>query len=271
MIDMKNILNKRVLNKCFWIILGIPVVLFLMLLISVILSLFLFSKPGVVLKNILSEEIRFAITLSLLSSLISTFLCALVALPTAYFVVRKKSFIFQIIDIIIELPVAFPPLVAGVGLLILLGPFLGNYLAMIGLKFVFTFNGIIISQFFVAVPFAIKMMKATFQEIDVRYEIVGRTLMAYPFQTFFRITLPLAKKGIIGMLSLTWARILGEFGATMMLVGATRFKTETLPNALFLNMTDGNLDMVIATSLVFVFIGGFVLFIYKMMTLRFTR
>lgn len=258
--------KKKYINTIIWLFICIPVALFILLIVSVLCSLIFYSNPRVVLNNLLSKEIQFAISLSLTTSIISTLCCCVVAIPCAYLLSRKKFFCNAFVDILVELPIAFPPLVAGVGLLILFGPILGNHLAKIGLKFVFTIEGIIISQFFVAVPFSVKLMKNTFQEIDPRYEVVGRTLKAHPFETFWRITLPLARKGIIGMISLTWARILGEFGATMMLVGATRFKTETLPNALYLNMVDGNLDMVIATAIIFLIIGFSVLITYKLTT-----
>ena len=255
--------ENRIVNAIVWFLLIIPTVFFLTLVLCVILSLCFYSDPTTVINNLLSKEIHFAVSLSLATSVISTLLCVVVSIPTGYVLARKKNIGSSMMDMLVDMPIAFPPLVAGVGLLILLGPILGIYLAKVGLKFVFTTQGIIISQFFVAAPFSIKMMKSTFQEIDPRYEIVARTLKARQFEAFFRITLPLAREGIIGMISLTWARILGEFGATMMLVGATRFKTETLPNALYLNMTDGNLDMVLATSVVFLIVGFSMLSIYK--------
>jgi molybdate transport system permease protein len=255
--------DSRTINALAWFLFILPTVFFITLVLCVILSLCLYSDPTTVINNLLSKEIHFAVSLSLTTSLVSTLLCVIVSIPTGYILARKRGIFVSIMDMLVDMPIAFPPLVAGVGLLILLGPVLGIYLAKVGLKFVFTTQGIIISQFFVAAPFSIKMMKSTFQEIDSRYEIVARTLKARRFGAFFRVTLPLAREGIIGMISLTWARILGEFGATMMLVGATRFKTETLPNALYLNMTDGNLDMVLATSVVFLIVGFSMLTIYK--------
>lgn len=136
-------------------------------------------------------------------------------------------------------------------------------LAMHGLKFVFTTKGIILSQFFVNIPYMIKVLKSTIADINPRLEFVGRTLGCSQWQAFFKITLPLAKNGLIAGIVITWARAIGEFGAALMLVGATRMKTETLPVSLYLNMSTGDLKLAMASATILIMISVISLFIFE--------
>jgi len=161
---------------------------------------------------------------------------------------------------------ALPPIVSGVALLLLFGTTsFGNFLADNGLKFVFTIKGIILAQFFVNIPYILRILKSTFKDIDPRLEFVSRTLGYNSLQTFFKVTLPLAKNGLIAGLVITWARALGEFGAALMLAGATRMRTETLPISLFLNMSSGDLKLGLAAATMIIFISLVSLLIFEFM------
>jgi len=108
----------------------------------------------------------------------------------------------------------------------------------------------------------ITVLQAAIEGVDVRMEYVARTLGCSPFQAFCRVTLPLIRNQILAGLILTWGKALGEFGAVLMLAGATRFRTETLPIAIFLNMSTGDMEalMVSATILIliaFITLGAF--------------
>jgi molybdate transport system permease protein len=123
------------------------------------------------------------------------------------------------------------------------------------MKFVFAVPGIILAQITVVTALAVRLLKSTFDSIDPRYEQVARTLGCSKLEAFFRVTLPLAKDGLIASGILTWARAVGEFGATVTLAGATAMKTETLPTAIFLGLASADVEKAIAVIFVLVIIS----------------
>ena len=214
--------------------------------------------------SICSKEMQFAIELSLITSAISTVLCIIISIPTAYALARYNFFGKNLINTILDVPLALPPLVAGVGLLILFGTTsFGKTLADAGLVFVFTPLGIIVAQFFVNIPFMFRILRGTFQGINPRYEHVAQTLGCTELQAFWRVTLPMAKNGLLAGSIITWSKGIGEFGAALMLAGATRMKTETLPISLYLNMSCGELDLAIAAATILIVISLGSLFIFE--------
>jgi molybdate transport system permease protein len=216
--------------------------------------------------SIASEEIRFAIRLSLLTSITSTLICLVLALPVAYGLERFQFFGRGFINVLLDLPLSLPPLVSGVALLLLFGNTeFGRVLAEKGLKFVFSVNGVILAQFFIIVPYMVRVLRSTFADINPRLEFVARTLGCSQWQAFYQITIPLARNGIIAGLVISWARAIGEFGCALMVAGATRMKTETLPVALFLNMSVGNLDMAMAAATCLIIISVTALLIFELL------
>ncbi len=243
------------------------------IILMLLLSLFIFTlifeivthaDPLSLIANIISPEIQFAIHLSLLTSVISTFMCILITIPVSYSLARYDFHGKAIINTLLDLPMALPPIVAGLGLLLIFGTTsFGSYLADAGLKFVFTVPGIIMAQFAVNVSLMLRIMRSTFEGINPRYEHVAQTLGCTPFQAFFRTTLPLSKNGMLAGSVITWSRGMGEFGAVLMLAGATRMKTETLPIALYLNISSGELDLAIAAASILILISGITLYLFE--------
>ena len=243
-------------------------IIFSLLLTGFILALLVcvvtHTTFGALLESLATDEIQFAIKMSIFTSAISTLVCVVVSVPVAYAVARYSFPGKTIVNIILDIPLALPPLVAGVGLLILFGTTsFGKGLADIGLEFVFTPLGIIIAQFFVNVPYMFRILRGTFQGINPRYEHVAKTLGCTDMQTFYRVTLPMAKNGLMAGSIITWSKGIGEFGAALMLAGATRMKTETLPISLYLNMSSGALDMAIASATILIVISVVSLFIFE--------
>src|SRR3712207_1709385 len=151
---------------------------------------------------------------------------------------------------------ALPPNVAGIALLILFSSTaFGEYLESIGLTFIFTQKGIILAQFFINVPYMIRILKSAIENIDPRMEFVSRTLGCSRAEAFFKVTLPLAKNGVTASIVITWARALGAFGAVLMIAGATRMKPETLPISLYLNLSCGDLDAALAVASILIIIS----------------
>jgi molybdate transport system permease protein len=246
----------------FWLIF-IFNTLFLLILVS---SLFLYGKWPAFLAVLQNPEFHYAVVFTLWSTVIATFLAGLVALPCG-FILSRYNFPGKVLaDTLIDVPIVLPPLVSGVALLILFGPVLGSTLTRLGLDIVFSTRGVIVAQWFIATPFAVKTFKQAFDNIDPRLEKIARSLGYSPEKVFTRVTVPLAKSGLLGGLTMAWARALGEFGATAMLAGIIRMKTETLPVAIFLNMSIGDMHFAMATSIIMLFMAMLLLAIFKTLT-----
>ena len=170
----------------------------------------------------------------------------------------------NILDTLLDIPLIMPPLVAGVGLLFLFGrSFIGKHLAYLGINFIFSPWGAVLAQAFIAAPIIARSGKSAFEAVSPQYEWAAQTLGLKPMKTFFTITLPMAKQGILSGIVLAWARSIGEFGATLMVAGATRMKTETLPIAVFLNISSGELGIALSCALMLIAVGFIMLFILK--------
>lgn len=202
-----------------------------------------------------STEVQFAIVLSLKSAVISTIICLLLAAPIAQFL-HHSSIKYYVMPFL-YLPLALPHIVSGVALLLFFGHLgIGGFLERhFNLSFVFTQQGIILAQVFVNLPFAIQLLVVGLERLNGRQIFVARTLGASQWQCFYHVTLPLLKSTLIATIILTWSRALGEFGAVMMVAGATRMKTEILPTSIMLNLSTGELDLAMAIAVILMLIS----------------
>jgi molybdate transport system permease protein len=162
----------------------------------------------------------------------------------------------RLIEVVLEIPLSLPYLVLGLALLILFSSPWGKAMKDAGFRVVFSANGIIMAQLIVNLPLAIRMLRTAFSEIDLRLEYIAATLGASRWKCFSKITLPLARNGILSAVVMVWSRAIGEFGATLMLVGVTRMKTETLPGSIYLNVSTGDNDMALAAATILLFISS---------------
>ena len=182
-----------------------------LLLVLAIGSLFVVPSLEDIRQNIWSPEMRFSLKLSMLTGLTSTVLVMIFALPIGYTLSRFKFWGKGFVKTIIEMPIAFPELVLGLCLLLLFGnTVVGKLLNAAGLNFVFTKKGIVAAQFFTALPYAIRIMKSTFDYVNPRIEFVSRSLGYSMFETFRNISLPLAKNGILASTVISFARSGGQ-------------------------------------------------------------
>ncbi|MDE2519019.1 MAG: ABC transporter permease subunit [Methanocorpusculum sp.] len=166
------------------------------LLIVVFGGLVIFPTPEALLAALTSEEIWFAVQLSLITAVISTFCCVAAAVPVAYIMTRKPFAGKRWVNILLNLPLSLPPLVAGVALLIFLSPVtspVGQFLSGFGIFIVYTPIAIVIAQFFVNLPYMIRIARSTFTMISPRYEHVARTLGCSEWRAFSQVTLPKTK------------------------------------------------------------------------------
>ena len=215
-----------------------------------------------------SDEVRFAIALSLRTALISTMICLILGIPTAYALTRTALKCRQVMGIIIELPLSVPNIMLGLSLLLIFSSMPGKFLSAHGFNVIFDVKGIVLAHILVNLPFVIRIVKTAFMECDPRLELVAGSLGANKFKTFFLIMLPLAKNSIIGAGIIAWSRALGEFGATLMFVGATRMKTETLPTSIYLNMATGDTGPAMACAMIILIISGISLMISTILNNR---
>lgn len=205
-------------------------------------------------------EIQYSIKLSLLSCTITTILSLWVAVPIGYLLSRYEFFGRNLVDAILDIPIVLPPLVIGLSLLILFQFFP----VPIREAVVYQLPAVILAQFMVACAFAVRTMRATFDQIDNRREQVALTLGCTRAQAFSRVVLPEAQRGMLTAGTLAWARALGEFGPLLVFAGATRNKTEVLSTTVFLELSIGDLEAAVAVSLIMVVAAITVLMIARL-------
>jgi molybdate transport system permease protein len=225
-----------------------------------------FENP--ILLALAKPEIRYSILLSLVSCTLSAILSLFVAVPIGWLLARFRFRGRDLLDAILDIPIVLPPLVVGLSLLILFQywpftaqlPWVGNSLNEL---VVYQIPAVILAQFSVAAAFAVRTMKATFDQINPRCEQVALTLGCSRMQSFMRVALPEAGRGMLTAFTLSWARALGEFGPLLVFAGATRNKTEVLSTSVFLELSIGDIEAAVAVSLIMVFAAVAVLLITR--------
>ncbi|MDD2390178.1 MAG: ABC transporter permease [Desulfobacterales bacterium] len=234
------------------------------MLVLAIGSLFLVPEFKDVLNNLKGEEMRFSLQLSLITGFISTLLVIVFALPIGYALSRFQFIGKGFVKTMIDLPIAFPELVLGLCLLLLFGKtFVGSICRSMGLDFVFTREGVVMAQFFTAMPYAARIIKSTFDYIDPRLEFVSRSLGYSALETFLNVSIRLAGNGILAATVISFARCIGTFGTVLILAGGTYMETEVLPITLYLNISYGNMGMALTSGIVLVIVSFIAIYIFE--------
>ena len=177
-----------------------------------------------------------AFKLSFLVVSCATIIVGVVGLALAFLLAKREFRGKELLDAILTMPLVLPPTVTGYYLIVLLGRrgILGEFIYdLTGWSFVFTWQGAVVAAVIVSLPLMIRASRASIESVNPNYEIASYTLGKSELETFFRITLPLARRGIIAGLILSFARALGEFGATLMIAGNIPGKTQTMPLAIY--------------------------------------
>jgi molybdate/tungstate transport system permease protein len=176
------------------------------------------SNVGPVLSDSRTQS---AFRTSLFTSCIATLLMACFGVPLAYALARQQlpRLLGRLATLLVVMPLAFPPLISGIMLIVLFGPYgiLGSFLADRGIEVVNSSLGIVLAQVFVSAPLVIITARSAFEAVAPEYEAAAAIDGAGYWTTFRRITLPLASRGIGAGLLLAWMRSLGEFGATIVI------------------------------------------------------
>jgi molybdate transport system permease protein len=210
-----------------------------------------------------------AFRLSIITTLISALLIALLGTPLAYILARWRFPLKRVLNLLIELPVVLPPAVAGLALLLTLGRrgLLGQPLESIGITLPFTTAGVIVAQVFIATPFYVRAAQLGFSSISREIEDAARVDGAGGLALFWRITLPLSFRALAAGLILSWARALGEFGATILFAGSLMGRTQTMPLLVY-NVLERNLDAAIWTGVLLVGMALVALFISQFLVAK---
>src|ERR1700746_2683390 len=219
-----------------------------------IVGIFFHTSPGRVLDQLSNPVVKDAFIVSLKTSVLAQAAILLFGTPTAYLLATRRFPGHSLAVTLVELPLVLPPAVAGVGLLAALGRhgLLGSSLSAFGVSLPFTPTAVTIAVAYVASPLYIRQAIASFEVTDPQLTAASRTLGAGPLRTFLRVVLPLARGGLIAGLALSFARGLGEFGATIMFAGSLQKVTQTLPLAIYAEF-DVNFNATLAMS------GGLIL------------
>ncbi len=226
-----------------------------------------FSLSGFI-EQLSQSDIRSAITLSLVAATLSSGVAVGVAIPSAYALARFDFPCKRLVDTFIDLPMVLTPIALGTLILMSWNTAIGRTLSSIGLTLPFTLAGVILAQFTVVVAISVRMLKATFEQVNPRQEQVARLLGCSAFGGFIHVTLPLAKRGILAAIILTWARAVGEFGATVMVAGTAKGQTATLPSSIYLAMSVADLPRAVTLVVILIGISLLVLFGVRMVLER---
>ncbi|HEX2732799.1 MAG TPA: ABC transporter permease [Polyangiaceae bacterium] len=176
-----------------------------------------------------------ALRLSLFTTLVSLGIVILFGTPLAWALARSEGRFARTVETAMQLPIVIPPAVAGIALLFAFGSrgLLAGWLYPKGWSVVFTTTAVVMAEIFVSAPFFVQAALSAFRRVDAKLVIVARTFGASPLQVFFRVAIPLAARGLIAGAAMSWARSLGEFGATLMFAGNLQGQTQTLPLAIY--------------------------------------
>lgn len=249
---------------------GIPVGILVLVLLPLILmpiaAVFVFSLRGGVgefwqaLKN---EDAQFALRFSLLIAFLTAAINAVLGTYAAYVLAKHRFPGEKPLTIAINLPVAIPTVVVGTSLLLLWGPIglFGKALEPLGLQPMFKPAGVLLAHLFVTFPYMLGAVKPLLDELEVTYEEAAYTLGAGKWQTFRYVILPALRGGLFSGTLLTFAHSLGEFGATVMVSGNLRLRTQTAPLYIFAQFEAGNVAQANAVAAVLAALS-FVIFFF---------
>ncbi|MEX5266933.1 ABC transporter permease [Kocuria sp. CPCC 204721] len=203
-----------------------------------------------------SESSLAALWLSLRTAVASTALCLVLGCPLALVLARSTVRGLTLLRSLVLLPLVLPPVVGGIALLYTFGRmgFLGSTLSSAGVDIAFTTAAVVLAQTFVALPFLVVSLEGTLRTAGVRYERVAAGLGASPTRTLFRVTLPLVLPAMLSGAALSFARCLGEFGATLTFAGSLQGVTRTLPLEIYLQR-ETDPDAAVALSLLLVLVA----------------
>jgi sulfate transport system permease protein len=250
---------------------GMLVAVLLPLLLMPLAAIFVFAFRGglsAFLQALSASDAQFALRFSVLIAFAAAVLNATLGTFAAYVLSKYRFPGRNVLGIVVNLPVAIPTVVVGTSLLLLWGPvgLLGRWLEPFGLQPMFTPVGVLLAHLFVTFPYMLGVVKPLLDELEVTYEEAAYTMGASRWQTFRYVILPALRGGLFTGALLTFAHSLGEFGATVMVSGNLRLRTQTAPLYVFAQFEAGNIASANAVAAVLAFLS----FVIFFLLLRFT-
>jgi molybdate transport system permease protein len=245
-----------------WLLVAsLPMLAFLLL---PLLALLLRIPLAQLLATLANREVAQAISLSMITTALTVLLTLLLGTPVAYLLARRRFRGHTALDTLIDLPMVLPPSVAGIALLVAFGRrgLFGQYLSAVGIELPFTPYAVVLAQLFVAAPFYIKAAANGFAGVDRELEQAAALDGASPRQVFRYVTGPLAWVSLFGGAVMTWARALGEFGATIIFAGNFVGRTQTMPLAIYQGF-EQELNVALTLSVILLAVSFGVLFIVR--------
>lgn len=208
-----------------------------------------------------------AMGLSIFTTLLTALLTILFGTPLAFIFARANFRFKRALNVLIELPIVLPPAVAGLALLLTFGRrgLLGGALLLAGITLPFTTAAVVLAQTFVAAPFFIRAAQIGFQNVAREIEDAARVDGAGGWTLFWRITLPLSIRTLAAGLVLSWARALGEFGATILFAGSLQGRTQTMPLLIY-NALESDIDAAIWTGVLLIALALVALIVSHLLT-----
>ena len=205
-----------------------------------------------------------ALRLSLETASASTVLCVVLGVPMAVVLARSSGRVMTVIRALVLLPLVLPPVVGGIALLYTFGRrgLLGSHLSAWGIDIAFTTTAVVLAQTCVALPFLVISLEGALRTAGTRYDVIAATLGASPTTVLRRVTLPLVLPALVSGAVLSFARALGEFGATLTFAGSLEGVTRTLPLEIYLQR-ETDPDAAVALSLVLIVIAAVVVIVTR--------
>ena len=207
---------------------------------------------------ICSDDVFNSLKLSFITSSITLLLIILTAVPIGFALSRYRFRGHSFLNTVVDVPIVLPPVVIGLSLLAFFGAYPGIYIKEMVESCGWSLTsgiGIVMCQYLVSVSYCIRAMKASFDGVDRNLENVALSLGCSPTQTFFKVTLPLARNGLIAGSVMAWARAIGVFGPLMVYVG-TSTRVSVMPTAMYLEFNNGNIEVALVIALITVAIAG---------------
>ena len=253
------------MRRVFPLVLFVATIVTLAFLVVPIAAIFLRVPPGDLVDALGSEVARDALIVTLETTVVAQVLILAFGTPSAYLLANRRFPGHSLVVTLIELPLVLPPAVAGIGLLATFGRLglLGSSFSALGIEIALTKVAVVLAVIFVAGPFYIRTAVAAFADVDPTLTDAARTLGAGPARTFGRVALPLALGGLGSGAALSFARGIGEFGATIMFAGSLQGVTQTLSLAVY-EQFDVNFDTALAIGAELVVASAAVLLAVKL-------
>lgn len=230
----------------------LPSFVALVLLVLPLVGLLVRAPWSTLLDQVQDPEVLQALRLSLVTASASTVVCLVLGIPLAWLLARSRMRGKVVLRTLVTVPLVLPPVVGGVALLTVFGRtgLVGEWIyEATDFRLAFTTAGVVTAQSFVAMPFLVLAVEGALRSADARYDELAATFGASRWQTFSRVTLPLALPGVLSGAILAWARSLGEFGATITFNGSFPGTTRAMPSAVY-NALNTDFDAAILLSLI---------------------